>query len=145
MPAFVISMMSVHDPETYLKYTSRTPSIVKKYGGKFLTRGEEFTCVEGKDYDGRLVFLEFPSKKHVEDWFKDPDYEEAMKFRRCCKKVGKIQRIQSRSFDDLMATSISRGAASWSVALLVTKADAQRVLANNSKGLSPRSLIDLIR
>ena len=81
MPAFVISMMSVHDPETYSKYTSRTPPIVKKYGGKFLTRGEEFTCVEGKDYDGRLVILEFPSKKHVEDWFKDPDYEEAMKFR----------------------------------------------------------------
>ena len=40
MPAFVISMMSVHDPETYSKYTSRTPPIVKKYGGKFLTRGE---------------------------------------------------------------------------------------------------------
>ena len=81
MPAYVIAMMTIHDAETYSKYTDRTPSIVKKYGGKFLTRGEEFTCVEGKDYDGRLVILEFPSKADVEAWYHDPDYQEAVKFR----------------------------------------------------------------
>jgi len=81
MPAYVVSMMSIHDPETYKNYTDRTPPIVKKYGGKFLTRGEAFTCVEGQDYNGRLVILEFPSKQHVEEWFADPDYQEAMTFR----------------------------------------------------------------
>lgn len=81
MPAYVISMMTVHDPETYKKYTDRTPPIVKKHGGKFLTRGEAFSCIEGNQYDGRLVILEFPSKAHVEAWFADPDYEEAMSFR----------------------------------------------------------------
>ena len=74
-------MMTIHDPETYKSYTDRTPPIVKKYGGKFLTRGQPFTCVEGKDYDGRLVILEFPSQAHVEAWFNDPDYQEAMTFR----------------------------------------------------------------
>jgi len=81
MPAYVVSMMTINDPEIYRQYTDRTPQIVKKYGGKFLTRGEEITCVEGKDYDGRLVLLEFPSKAEVEAWFNDPDYKEAMKFR----------------------------------------------------------------
>jgi len=81
MPAYVVSMMSINDPETYKQYTDRTPSIVKKYGGKFLTRGEEITCVEGQTYEGRLVLLEFPSKQDVEAWFADPDYEYAMKFR----------------------------------------------------------------
>ena len=81
MPAYVIAMMSIHDAETYSKYTDRTPSIVKKYGGKFLTRGEAFTRIEGKDYDGRLVILEFPSKADVEAWYHDPDYQEAVKFR----------------------------------------------------------------
>ena len=81
MPAYVISMMTVNDPDTYSKYTDRTPPSVKKYGGKFLTRGEAFTCVEGQDYDGRLVILEFPSKADVEAWFADPDYQEAMTFR----------------------------------------------------------------
>ena len=54
---------------------------MKIYGGKFLTRGEEFTCVEGNEYDGRLVILEFPSKADVEAWFNDPAYQEAMQFR----------------------------------------------------------------
>jgi uncharacterized protein (DUF1330 family) len=73
--------MSIHDAETYKKYTDRTPPIVKKYGGKFLTRGEPFTCVEGKNYDGRLVILEFPTQADAEAWFNDPDYQEAMTFR----------------------------------------------------------------
>lgn len=81
MPAYVVSMMSIHDPETYRQYTDRTPTTVKKYGGRFLTRGEPITCVEGQDYDGRLVILEFPSKADVEAWFNDPDYQEAMAFR----------------------------------------------------------------
>jgi len=81
MSAYVVSMMSIHDAETYRQYTDRTPPIVKRHGGRFLTRGDAFTCVEGQDYDGRLVLLEFPSKVHVEAWFADPDYEEAMAFR----------------------------------------------------------------
>lgn len=81
MPAYVVSMMTINDPETYKQYTDRTPQIVKKYGGKFLTRGEEITCVEGQQYDGRMVILEFPNKASVEAWFADPDYQEAMTFR----------------------------------------------------------------
>ena len=81
MPAYVVSMMTINDPEVYRQYTDRTPPIVKKHGGRFLTRGEDFRCIEGNDYDGRLVLLEFPSEAHVEAWFADPDYQEAMQFR----------------------------------------------------------------
>ena len=81
MPAYVVSMMTINDPEAYKQYTDRTPPIVKKYGGKFLTRGEEITCVEGRQYDGRMVILEFPDKASVEAWFADPEYQEAMTFR----------------------------------------------------------------
>jgi uncharacterized protein (DUF1330 family) len=81
MPAYVIAMMAIHDPETYRKYTDRTPSTVKKYGGRFLTRGEAVSTIEGATYNDRLVLLEFPSKAHVQAWFADPDYQEAMAFR----------------------------------------------------------------
>jgi uncharacterized protein (DUF1330 family) len=81
MPAYVVAMMSINDPDTYSKYTDRTPETVKRHGGRFLTRGEEIACVEGQDYDGRLVLLEFPSKTNVDAWYNDPDYQEAMKFR----------------------------------------------------------------
>jgi uncharacterized protein (DUF1330 family) len=81
MPAYVVAMMSIQDPQTYREYTDRTPPTVKKYGGKFLTRGEPVTTVEGEEYKDRMVILEFPSKAHVQAWFADPDYQVAMVFR----------------------------------------------------------------
>ena len=81
MPAYVVAMMAIHDPETYRKYTDRTPPTVDKYGGKFLTRGEPVTTLEGKAYKDRMVILEFPSKAHVDAWIADPEYQEAMRFR----------------------------------------------------------------
>jgi hypothetical protein len=62
LPAYVIAMMSIHDPETYKKYTDLTPPIVKKYGGKFLTRGERVTTIEGEEYTARMVSWSFPPK-----------------------------------------------------------------------------------
>ena len=81
MPAYVVAMMSVHDAEMYKKYTDLTPPTVKKYGGRFLTRGEPVSTIEGQAYEGRMVLLEFPSKADVESWFADPAYQEAMEFR----------------------------------------------------------------
>ena len=82
MPAYVLSMMSVHDPDTYRQYTDRTPAIVKKYGGRFLTRGTTVTTLEGTPYDDRLVIIEFPSQADAEAWFADPAYQAAAAFRR---------------------------------------------------------------
>lgn len=81
MPAYVVALMTIDDPEVYRKYTDRTPATVKKHGGRFLTRGEDITCIEGEQYDGRLVLLEFPTKADVDAWFADPDYQAAMEFR----------------------------------------------------------------
>lgn len=81
MSAYVVAMMAIHDPETYREYTSRTPPTVKRHGGRFLTRGDAVRTVEGETYTERMVILEFPSTQHVEDWFADPDYQEAMTFR----------------------------------------------------------------
>ena len=81
MSAYVISMMAVHDPDIYRKYTDLTPPTVKKYGGRFLTRGEPVSTFEGEEYQDRLVILEFPSRSHVVEWMNDPDYQEAMQFR----------------------------------------------------------------
>ena len=81
MAAYAIAMMTVHDAETYQRYADRTPPTVKRYGGRFLTRGEPVTTVEGEVYEGRMVILEFPSQSQIEAWIADPDYQEAMVFR----------------------------------------------------------------
>ncbi|MFO1319578.1 MAG: DUF1330 domain-containing protein [Burkholderiales bacterium] len=81
MPAYVVAMMSIHDPDTYRKYTDRTPPTVKRHGGRFLTRGEPVSTIEGEPYDGRLVILTFPSRAHVDAWIADREYQEAVTFR----------------------------------------------------------------
>ena len=100
MPAYVVSMMSIHDPKTYIKYTDRTPPIVKRYGGKFLTRGTEVTTVEGEPYQERMVILEFPSKQSALDWMADPEYQDAMTFRHASSEARiLLQEGDSDSFD----------------------------------------------
>ncbi len=81
MPAYVVSMMSIQDPDIYKKYTDRTPPIVARYGGKFLARGGDITTIEGEAYKDRMVILEFPSKQSVLDWMADPEYQDARTFR----------------------------------------------------------------
>lgn len=82
MPAYAIVMMRIDDVETYKKYTDKTPAIIKKHGGKFLTRGEAVDTFEGTPYEDRMVIVEFPDKKSAESWYNDPEYQEAMKFRK---------------------------------------------------------------
>lgn len=81
MPAYVVAMIAVHDPETYRKYTDRTPATVAKYGGRFVTRGGAVTALEGEGFDGRMVILEFPDRAAAEAWYADPDYSRAREFR----------------------------------------------------------------
>ena len=61
MTAYAIVMVRVAKPDSYEEYTSRTPPIVKKYGGRFLARGGEVDTIEGELFNDRLVILEFPS------------------------------------------------------------------------------------
>ncbi len=96
MTAYVVSMMAIDDPDTYRKYTDRTPPIVAKYGGKFLARGGAVTTLEGDPYQDRMVILEFPSQQHVLDWLADPDYQEAMIFRH----ASSVARILMMEADD---------------------------------------------
>ncbi|KFA70986.1 hypothetical protein S40288_10353 [Stachybotrys chartarum IBT 40288] len=81
MVAYVVCQMSIHDPDTYLKYTALTPAVVKRYGGRFLTRGDPVSTLEGDKFKDRMVILEFPDKEAVDRWYQDPDYAAAMKFR----------------------------------------------------------------
>ncbi|WP_363349263.1 DUF1330 domain-containing protein [Methylocystis echinoides] len=82
MPAYFICTMTIHDPETYRKYTALTPATVARYGGKFLTRGDDVTTVEGTAFAERMVILEFPNRATALAWYNDADYQSAAAFRR---------------------------------------------------------------
>ncbi len=82
MAAYFICTMSIHDPETYRKYTALTPATLARYGGKFLTRGDAVLAVEGPAFTERLVLIEFPDQETALAWYNDADYQNAAEFRR---------------------------------------------------------------
>ncbi len=82
MTAYAIIMVRVDKPDIYEEYTSRTPPIVKRYGGRFLVRGGEVDTIEGEVFKDRLVILEFPSKQSIHDFFSDPEYQAAAEYRK---------------------------------------------------------------
>jgi len=89
MPAYVIFMMSIHDPVTYRKYTDKTLPTVKNME-KIPNPRKTVTTLEGEPYTDRMVLLEFPTKKHVEEWLADPDYQEAAVYRKASSTMGRL-------------------------------------------------------
>lgn len=89
MTAYMVCTMKIHDPETYRKYTALTPAIVKRHGGRFLTRGDTVVTAEGETFTERMVILEFPDQAAAQAWYDDPDYQNASRFRRAA-SVGRM-------------------------------------------------------
>lgn len=81
MPACVDAQMTVHDKVVLRSYARLAPPHVAKYGGKFLSRIEAFTCVDAKNYDGRLENVEFPDKPAGKARFAVSDDTQAITFR----------------------------------------------------------------
>ena len=86
MPAYFYCTMTVHDPETYRKYTALPPATIARHGGRFLTRGDPVQTVEGPSFTERMVLIEFPDEKSALAWYNDADYQSASEFRRLASK-----------------------------------------------------------
>lgn len=83
MAAYFVCTMSVHDRDTYLKYTALTPATIARHGGRFLTRGEPVETVEGgPEFTERMVLIEFPDRDTALAWYHDAEYQNASQFRR---------------------------------------------------------------
>lgn len=81
MSVYLIATVRVDDPETYKKYTAKTPALIEKHGGRFLVRGGPVDAVEGEPFNDRLVLVEFPSRERFDAFHVSPEYQEVMKLR----------------------------------------------------------------
>src|SRR5688572_19951689 len=59
MPAYIIVLADVTDPEQYAQYTKVTPSVVAHFGGRFVARGGRTETLEGPPETRRVVLIEF--------------------------------------------------------------------------------------
>jgi len=81
MPAYVIVQIEVTNPTQYEKYKALAPPAIRKYGGRYLVRGQPVETLEGSWSPKRFVILEFDSVQKAKAWWSSPEYREAKQLR----------------------------------------------------------------
>ena len=77
MPAYIVAMVTITDPDAYKEYAALAGPATAKYGGKFLARGGKIDVLEGKFDHTRLVISEFESIEQAKKFYHSPEYQEA--------------------------------------------------------------------
>jgi len=81
MPAYLVIRIASDQPELLQDYQSVTPSIIKKYHGRFLARGGELETLEGPTETRRMVIIEFPDMDAARAFYDSEEYNEARQLR----------------------------------------------------------------
>ena len=81
MPAYVIAVTDLHDPEQYEHYKAAAPETIAKYGGRYVARGGELEVLEGDWHPPRLVILEVDDLEAAKRWYASPEYQAAKQLR----------------------------------------------------------------
>ena len=81
---YILANLKINDKDTYKVYEKGFFSILKKYGGEFITFDDNPIHVEGDSpiEQDRVILFSFPSTEKADAWWDDSDYKEISKFRR---------------------------------------------------------------
>lgn len=81
MAAYFIVNVEVRDRDKYDAYREKVPSVIERFGGRFLVRGGELHPIEGDLGLKRLVVLEFPSMEAARRFYDSPEYAPLLRMR----------------------------------------------------------------
>ncbi len=82
MPAYMVAFVRVENQEAFNRvYLEEAAKIVERHGGITIAVADNPPTIEGTLPKGRLVILEFPSMKHAESFYNDPEYQPLKKAR----------------------------------------------------------------
>ena len=72
-----IARVNINDTNAFKEYASRAKLAIEKYGGKYITRGGNFSILEGEHNFERNVVVEFDSVAKAQECFNSNEYQEA--------------------------------------------------------------------
>ena len=81
MPAYIISDLTVRDPEAIETYRTRAAASIAKHGGRYLARGGAIEKLEGGWTPRNIVVVEFPDMERARAWYRSPEYAAALEVR----------------------------------------------------------------
>lgn len=75
MTVYLIADIKVTDDGWVPEYATNVHELVKRHGGRYLSRSGNIETLEGKEKDSTLIaILEFPTREALEGFAADPDY-----------------------------------------------------------------------
>ena len=75
MSVYSISSIEVKDWNAYKEYMKLVPSVIKKYGGKYLVRGGDIITDNTSWNPKRIVILEFPNLEDLNSFRNSEEYK----------------------------------------------------------------------
>lgn len=74
---FIVSVFinNKEDIAKYKEYIDEVKPIVDKFGGKYLVRTENISALNEKWKPDRIIIIEFPSRKELDDCFASYEYQ----------------------------------------------------------------------
>jgi uncharacterized protein (DUF1330 family) len=75
-----IGRVDVHNDEGFRPYSAANPAIFKKFGGRYVVRGGQFSTAEGESRT-RNVVVEFPDYQTALACYRSPEYQANIKIR----------------------------------------------------------------
>jgi uncharacterized protein (DUF1330 family) len=85
MPAYVVGLHQITDPARFEEYRTKIEPMVARYGGRYLTRGENLRMPEGGYWaPERVVVIEFPNMAAIDAWYASPEYRPLIELRKTC-------------------------------------------------------------
>ena len=74
MAFYLIGDVTIKDEVAYEQYRVEASKLISKHRGKYLVRGGKFEVVSGNWRPTRLIMLEFPDKKSVDEYLTSPQF-----------------------------------------------------------------------
>ena len=78
---YILAEVEVTDPALFETYRPLAAASIAAFGGRYLVRGGATEVLEGEGKAARMVLLEFSSPERAMEWYRSPQYQEALAIR----------------------------------------------------------------
>ncbi len=84
---YVLAEVEVTDSALFETYRPLASASIAAFGGRYLVRGGDPQVFEGDRPPRRMVLLEFDSPERATEWYRSPQYQQALAIRERCAKT----------------------------------------------------------
>ena len=84
-PAYLVVEHIITHPTQFEEYRSKVAPLIASYGGRYLTEGGTHKQPEGGHWKPeRMVIIEFPDMRSLDDWYNSAEYQPLIALRKQC-------------------------------------------------------------